>query len=463
MRQQGRCVLPADETGRVLDRLTALEKVISPNDVRQALMETGRVNPRACKLTHEVMMWVVLAMGIFTKLPIRQVFKCARRLHAPDDTPCRSALCIARQRLGVEPVQRLFERTVRPLATLETPGAFYAGMRLVAVDGTLLDVPDTPANDIAFGRPTAGTRGDGAFPQVRKLSLVEVGTHVEIAFCTAPYRTGERTMLPALLPHLQAGMLLLWDRGFFSYSHWKSVVLQGTHLLVRLSKGMVLKPIERLSDGSYLAKTYASSQDRRADRGGIVVRVIKYTLDDSQRVGNREEHTLLTDLLDAAAYPAWELIPGYHWRWEHELVFGEQKTHQDPPRATKPTHLRSETPAGVLQEIYALSLAHFVIRSLMFQAARQIGLDTDRLSFTGCFQILQCRLPECDSRTPQAFETWCVGLLDEMGREQTEARRNRINPRVIKRKMKNWLKKRPEHRNLPPLKKTFMESVVMTI
>jgi hypothetical protein len=463
MEQQGRCVLPADETGRVLDRLAALEKVISPEDVRQALIDTNRINPRACKLTHEVMMWVVLAMGIFTNLPIRQVFKAARRLRATSDTPCRSALCIARQRLGVEPVRRLFERMVRPLATPETPGAFYRDLRLVAVDGTLEDVPDTPANDAAFGRPTSGKRGDGAFPQVRKLSLVEVGTHIEFALCTGPYRTGEKTLFPRLLPHLQPGMLLLCDRGFFSYNLWKSVISQGVHLLARLSKGMVLKRIEQLSDGSYLAKIYASAYDRGKDRRGIVVRVIKYTLNDPQRVGHQEEHTLLTDLLDETLYPAWELIPGYHWRWEHELVFDEQKTHQDPPRASKPTHLRSETPAGVFQEIYALSLAHFVIRSLMFQAAARAGLDTDRLSFSGCFQILTCRLPECDHRTPQSFEAWCNALLDEMSRERIEPRRNRINPRVIKRKMKNWLKKRPEHRHLPPLKKTFMESVVMTI
>jgi hypothetical protein len=463
MKQQGRCVLPADETGRVLDRLAALEKVISPTDIQQALMDTGRVNPRACKLTHEVMMWVVLAMGIFTDLPIRQVFKQARRLRATADTPCRSALCVARQRLGVEPLRRLFGKTVRPLATPETPGAFYRGLRLAAVDGTLEDVPDTPANDTAFGRPTSGKRGDGAFPQVRKLSLVEVGTHVEFALCTASYRTGERTMFPHLLSHLQPGMLLLCDRGFFSYKLWKSVVSRGVHVLARLSKGMVLEKIEQLSDGSYLAKIYANSYDRKKDRHGIVVRVIKYTLNDPQRVGHQEEHTLLTDLLDEIMYPVWELIPGYHWRWEHELVFDEQKTHQDPPRASKPTHLRSETPTGVLQEIYALSLAHFVIRSLMFQAAQRARLDTDRLSFTGCLQILRCRMPECKSQTPKSFEAWCEGLLDEMGRERIEPRSNRINPRVIKRKMKNWLKKRPEHRHLPPLRKTFMESVVMTI
>jgi hypothetical protein len=463
MKQQGRCVLPADETGRVLDRLAALEKAISPTDIQQALIDAGRINSRACKLTHEVMMWIVLAMGIFTDLPIRQVFKQARRLRDTADTPCRSALCVARQRLGIEPVRRLFERTVRPLATLETPGAFYHGLRLVAVDGTLEDVRDTSANVAAFGRPTSGDRGDGAFPQVRKLSLVEVGTHIEFALCTGSYRTGEKTLFPQLLPHLQPGMLLLCDRGFFSYNLWKSVISQGVHLLARLSKGMVLRPIARLSDGSYLAKIYANSYNREKDRCGIVVRVIKYTLDDPQRVGHQEEHTLLTSLLDETMHPAWELIPGYHWRWEHELVFDEQKTHQDPPRASKPTHVRSETPTGVVQEVYALSLAHFVIRSLMFQAAERAGLDTDRLSFTGCFQILKCRLPECDHHTPDLFEAWCEGLLNEMGRERIEPRRNRINPRVIKRKMKNWLKKRSEHRNLPPLKKTFMESVVMTI
>ncbi len=402
-------------------------------------------------------------MGIFTNLPIRQVFKHARRLRAGEKTPSRSALCFARQRLGVEPVQRLFEQIVRPLADMDTPGAFYHGLRLVATDGTLEDVPDRPANGAFFGRPTSGTRGDGAFPQVRKLSLVEVGTHVEFALCTGSFHTGEQTLFLGLRRYLEPGMLLLFDRGFFSYELWKDLILRGIHVLARVTKSMVLKPIRRLSDGSYLAKIYRRPRDREKDRHGILVRVIKYTLDDPQRAGHQEEHTLLTDLLDAVQYPAWELIPAYHWRWEHELVYDEQKTHQDPVRASKPTHLRSETPDGVFQEIYALSLAHFVIRSLMFQAASSANLDTDRLSFTGCFQILQCRLPECDSRTPQSFQAWYEALLAEMASERIEPRRNRINPRVIKRKMKNWLKKRPEHRHLPPLTKTFMESVVMTI
>ena len=142
----------------------------------------------------------------------------------------------------------------------------------------------------------------------------------------------------------------------------------------------------------------------------------------------------------------------------------EQKTHQDPPRATKPAHLRSETPAGVIQEIYALSLGHFVIRALMFEAAATVGLDPDRLSFLGCFQILKCRLPECDSSTPATFRgsgiggcsgrcsrsgptTRCGGTGSIPGSSSERCRSSRRNDLSID--------------SVPPLKKTFAETVVM--
>jgi Insertion element 4 transposase N-terminal/Transposase DDE domain len=458
---QGQCTLPTDEAGRIWDRLAGLEQVIPPEAVRQALHATGRINSRACQLTHEVVCWVVLAMGLLTDLPIRQVFKHARRLRVGEPSPHRSSLCVARQRLGAAPVRHLFAQTARPLAQPTTPGAFYRGWRLMGIDGTVYDVPDSPANAAAFSRPSAGPRGDGAFPQVRKLSLVELGTHVEVALVVKHGQCGEQAMVDGLLRHLSPEMLLLWDRGFFSYELWRKLAARGVNVLARVTSRLILRPLRTLADGSYLAKIYKRPYDRDKDRDGIVVRVIRYTLDDPQRVGHGEVHVLITNLLDESLYPAEELIILYHERWEEELVFDEQKTHQDPRRATKTAHLRSETPAGVIQEIYALSLGHFVIRSLMFAAAATVGLDPDRLSFTGCFQILKCRLPECDSTTPQTFAAWYRGVLWEMQQERTEARRNRINPRVIKRKMSKWKKKRPEHRHLPPLKKTFEETVVM--
>jgi hypothetical protein len=294
-----------------------LEQVLRPEDIRQALAATGRVNARRCTLTHEVTLWVVLAMGVFTDVPIRQVFKLSRRLRAGEPSPHRSSLRVARQRLGVEPVRDLFERVVRPPARPETPGAFAFGLRLMGIDGTVLDVPDSAANAAAFGRPS-GMRGDGAFPQVRKLSLVELGTHAEVAVAIDAHRVGERTMVDGLLPHLAPGMLLLLDQGFFSIDLWRRLTTRRVDVLARVTTQMILRPIRVLADGSYLAKVYEGDYDRRKDRDGFVVRVIRYTLDDPQRVGRGEEHVLITTLLDDALYPSTDLILLYHERWEHE-------------------------------------------------------------------------------------------------------------------------------------------------
>jgi len=458
MLEQGRSTLSADEQGRILDRLAGLEKIVTEDMMHSVLEAAGKTNGRRCKLPHRVMLWVVLAMGLFTHVPIRQVFRLSRRLREGERAPCRSALCAGRERLGVEPLIELFARVARPLATPDTVGAFYQGYRLLAIDGSVYDACDSEANQV-FGR-SSGSRGDAAFPQVRKVSLVEVGSHVEIAMVIGGWKDSERALVKQLRDAIPADALLLEDRGFFSYSDWKALHLQHK-LLMRVVKHMVLTPIRRLQDGSYLAKIYRSSYDRKYDRRGIIVRVIEYTLDDPQRTGHGEVHRLLTNLLDEAACPALELIELYHERWEHEVVYDEQKTHQDPQRAEKTTHLRSNTPNGVRQELYALSLAHYVIRAMMFEAAQDIQLDADRLSFTGCFRILQCRLPECDGRTSATVQSWYRAVLTEMRDEIIPPRRNRINPRVIKRKMSKWNKKRAEHRHPEPLRKSFAETVVM--
>lgn len=449
------------ESGQVLDRLVGLKQVIATDVVRQCLSETGRHRQRSCGLSHEVMMWIVLAMGLFTEVPIRQVFKRSRFARAFEATPSRSALCQGRQRLGIAPIRRLHERIVRPLARPSTRGAFYHGYRLMGIDSTVFDLPDTEANENAFGRPSGGHRGPGAFPQLRKVSLVELGTHVETAFALKPCRRSETVAVPALLNRLPADSLLLADRGFFSYSLWKKALFSCLKLLNRVPHNTILKPIEHLHDGSFLANIYPSTKARRHDQQGILVRAIRYTLDEPRRTGHREVHVLVTNLFDADAFPAEDLITLYHERWEHEAVFDEQKTHHDPPRAHKPAHLRSQTPAGVVQEMYALSLGHFIVRAFMHEAANTVGLDPDSLSFTGCFQILRCRLPECDGRSDEHLQTWYQALIWEMNQERCGPKRDRINPRVIKRKMSKWPKKQPHHRRPPPPTKTLQQSVVM--
>lgn len=450
--------LSADDSGRILDRLAGMEKIILPELAAQALANAGKQSRRKCSLTNEVMLWVVLAMGLFTELPIRQVFKVSRRLRKGEEPPARSSLCMARQRLGSQPLAELYRLVVKPMATKETPGAFYRGMRKVAIDGTVLDVPDCEAHQ-SLGRPSGG-RGDGPFPQLRKVSLVELGTHIEFAFVFGGYLDSEKKLVEDLWHAIPEDALLIEDRGFFSYKSWET--LEKKHkLLVRIQKSMVFNPIEYYPDGSFLAKVYPSQGCRNKDHNGIVVRIIEYKLDDPQRTGHDEVHRLMTNLLDAEVFPATELIMEYHERWEEEIVFDEQKTHQDPCRAEKTTNLRSETSDGLKQELYAMSLGHFIVRAMMLEAAESTQTDVDRLSFKGCFQVLKTRLPECDASTESTFTWWYEAVLWELSRERIPERRNRINPRVIKRKMSHWNKCRPEHRKQPPLTKTFAETVVM--
>jgi len=258
-------------------------------------------------------------------------------------------------------------------------------------------------------------------------------------------------------------MLVLADREFFGYPLWKAYQARGCHLLWRGKANMVLEALEEFTDGSYLAKVYPRPRDRDHDRRGLVLRVIKYTLDDPQRVGHGNEHILLTSLLDAEAHPAVDLILCYHQRWEHELMYDEQKTHHDPVRPGKPAQLRSGTPAGVVQELHALSLGHFVTQALRVAAARQERIDPDRVSFIGTLRVLRCRLPECDGRVGESFRLWCRRLLWEISLERVEPRRNRINPRVVKHQVSNYGKKHPHHRPVPPLRKSFLEGVVMLV
>ena len=457
----GRSTLKADEDGLILGKIAGLEKIVPDALVFEVLDELGIENGRRCPLTHDIMFRVVLAMGLFTHLSIRQVFSHCKRMVLGQVIPCRSALAAGRQRLGVEPLKRLFEKLCRPRALAETRDAWYRGLKLFGIDGSIYDVPDTEANSNFFGR-SSGSRGEAAFPQVRKVSLVELGTHLEVGLTYGGWSSSEKTLALDLLPLIPESSLTLFDCGFFSYSLWIAIISR-CHALMRVGNGMKLTPIQILSDGSYLARVYEDSDALRredVDRS-TVVRVIEYTIDDPQRTGHQVRHRLITTLLDEVAYPGIELIILYHERWEQELVNDEQKTHQDPIRAEKPAHFRSETPLGVKQELYALSIGHYVIRSMMLDAAHDGDVSAQKLSFVSCFRIIQNRLSELNSVEPNKLNNWYECIKEEMLSDKLPPRRNRINPRVIKRKMKKWLKKRSIHRNIPPLTKTFEQSVVM--
>src|SRR3954453_5572227 len=337
-----------DPTADPLPYVRGLFQLIPESRLAVILSRTRRSSERRRCLPADSVIWLVIAMSLYAADSLPKVW---RRLHPTRDRPepTDSAFSQARRRLGVAPLRHLFLETARPMATHQARGASYRGWRLMGLDGTTLDLPDTPANARAFGRPTTG-RAEGAFPRVRLLALCELGTHAVCGLAIKPLCHGESSMVGQLLDQLGPGMLLIWDRGFFGYELARSICSRGAHLLARVKSNSRLDPLRRLDDGSYLAKLYPSPADRRGDTNGLLVRVIEYTHDDPNRPGAGQRHRLITDVLNPAELPAGEAPLIYHERWEQELAFDEIKTHLSSRAVT----IRSKTPAGVVQEVYGL-------------------------------------------------------------------------------------------------------------
>ena len=442
--------------------LNVLEQAIPQATVEAVIADLGVGEQRVRKLPAGVTLLLCIAMGLFTNMALEQVLhKMVKGLRYiwPDPnyrTATKSAISQARQRLGARPVVEVFHRVCHPLASEATPGAFLFGLRLMALDGTTEDVPDSPANAAYFGRHQ-GPRGDSAFPQMQAVYLCECGTH---AVCDAgfwPCHTSERVGGLRLLRSVGAGDLVMWDRGFHSFDMALRARQRRAHFLGRLPAHVKPKFVRALPDGSYWAYLYPSDPQRKKRGEHLLVRVIEYTIDDPQRPGYGETHRLVTSLLDAQAYPAYTLACEYHQRWEIEIVIDEVDTHQRLPNLP----LRSQTPVGVLQEAYGLLIAHYAVRQVMHEAALRAGLDPDRLSFVNAVRLICDALAEFQMTAPEQIAQLYQRLLDDIARHRLPKRENRSNPRVVKRKMSKFKLKRPEHLHWPQPSKSFQDAVVI--
>ena len=305
----------------------------------------------------------------------------------------KSAISQARSRLGSEVMECLAGQVLRPIAAIDAPGSWYKGYRVMAVDGSCLDVADEKANSANFGYPSA-SRGETAFPQMRVLSLIECGTHVVTAAEMGPYRRSEQEMAAAMFPaKLKADMLLLADRNFYGFKLWRKAADTGCQLVWRVKSSLKLPVEQRLPDGSYLSTVYDSKDRQRSD--GQQVRVIEYMLANSAD-SEATVYRLLSSILDHDLAPAAELAALYHQRWEAENVFGEIKNQLYGYK----TILRSKTPDLVRQEMWGLLMAHFAIRQLMYQAAMRHEMDPDRLSFINAVRVLKRKLPQAMAIPP---------------------------------------------------------------
>ena len=318
------------------------------------------------------MVYYVIVMALFRTVSAREVLRClvdGLRWISPD-LPVRvsgkSSISRARTRLGAAPLSALRDSCVAPLAHGDTPGAWYRGLRLVAFDGSTLNLPDEARNREAFGLP-ASSRGSSALPQARLTTMVEIGTHAALAWHAGPRARSEAEQAERLLGHLSSGMLVLADRNYCSFQLWSRAAATGADLLWRLKGNMEFPVTEALADGSWRSVFRGSGHDRRRSGGELPVRIVAGRIE-----GSDETTRLATTLLDHETAPAAELAALVHERREIENTHDEVKTHI--PGAA----LRSKTPDLVYQEIDGLMLAHYAVRQLIHEAAEAVGEDPDR-------------------------------------------------------------------------------------
>lgn len=448
--------------------LEMLAQVISQQDILDVLAIEQAFEQRERRLNMTSTSTTLLAMSLYPEQSLPEVLKTvmhtAKMMWPAEQeheavVAGKTALAYRRKQLGGKPLQVLFHRIARPLATAQTPGAFAFGYRLMAIDSTLEAAPDTAANAKVFGRLNSG-KGACAFPLVRGVYLQECGTHAILDAGFWPCRPNERLGATRLLRSVTPDMLLLLDSGFHGYSFHQAAHGTGAKILSRLPSEDQPQIIKTLEDGSVLAVLRPSDKRLRKVSAPLLVRMITYTFTDPTWPGYGQTHRLITTLLNPVEAPASKLIEIYHERWEIEITIDEIDTHQ----RLMPRTLRSLTPMGVIQELYGCLLVHYAVRVLMLQAASQEeGLDVDRLSFTHALCVIKRYLPDFQRIQREDLPDLQQRMHRELRENLLPARRLRSNPRVVKRRSSKFDTKRPQHLNPPQPKKgtTFRDLILL--
>ncbi|MFB7946508.1 IS4 family transposase [Kitasatospora phosalacinea] len=401
-----------------------LTRIVPFEMVDEVLAETRRVQRRVRLVPARVTVYLLLAGALFAGLGYRQVFDrmCAGLADPVPARPGGSALRQARQRLGAAPMKALFD-LVRGPAAATAAQARWRGLLVVAVDGTLLPVPDTTANLAVFAKQRCNN-GTGGYPQVRLTALVACGTRAVIAAVFGPATTGELGYAGRLTDDLHAGTLLLGDRNFAAAGLLNRFAATGAHLLVRCKSGRRLPPVARCRDGSFLARL-----------GAVTVRVIDAEVSITTSRGARTGHyRLLTTLTDPSIHPAAELVRLYHERWEVETAYAELKSTILGGRV-----LRARTPAGVEQEVWALLVAYQALRTAMADATDSVaGTDPDRAGFTVALSAARDQLVLAAGITADTG----IDLVGVIGRhvlaQLLPRRRVRTKDRIVKRAISKY-------------------------
>ena len=308
-------------------------------------------------------------------------------------------------------------------------------LKVSSLDGTLVRVPDTPANRAAFG--SVGTGDDSSpFPQLRALPLTDASTRSLLGMPHGPAGTDKAAAEQKLLdtameqyPHLfTMDRIWLMDRNYHGAPRIARLIAR-THVLIRLKSDIPLKRTsEILADGSYLAEI-------SGDGVTVTVRVIEYWVTvEGQEVP--EMFCLVTDLMDCREYPAAELAALYKWRWDgSETALREAKASLDGAGPSAGPMLRSGSPGLVRQELAAWAAGNEMTRGVARAAAlaavpakkgRRAGMPVQAR------EISHRRTRRAVTAAIRAGKTSCTALARELAKYRTVTDRNRHRARKAK-------------------------------
>jgi len=333
----------------------------------------------------------------------------------------------------------LFETSARRWAKLVS-GAYFAGRRVFAMDGTTFKVPDTAANREYFGLPGV-SRGRAGYPQLRMVSLRDVGSRMTCAVRFGPYGTGEMTLARRLLECIPAASLVLMDRNFMAYDLLHDMHEQGADFLVRVKDAVKSTVVVPLGHGDAIVRVELPRY-WRTERPDLphswLLREIRYLPE-----GGTETIRLFTTLMLDCEISRKQLADLYPQRWQEETAYDEIKTHQlSSTTITQPTHLRSQSPERVDQELYGLLIAHNAVRFTMAQAAEAGDQDPLRLSFTTALTRIRESVRDMMRSAALRLGELFIRLLAAIGRGRIPDRPGRSHPRAVKIKMSGYPRRR---------------------
>jgi hypothetical protein len=401
--------------------------LIDPAWIDEALQQTGTVSLRRRRLPAERMVWLVIGLALFRNEPIWHIVQQLDLADGPTSSvPAPSAAVAGRERPGEAPLAWLFERLASCWGSGCVPehGLFH-GLRTYAVDGVVWSLPDTPANCEQFGRSSHGA-GDGAWPQLRAVCLMDTYTHLIRAAEFGDYLTGELSFAKPLMKAVADESLTLFDRAYFSAAFlldWQRAGQQ-KHWLMRARKGLRHEVLHQFAPDDHLVRLPVSPQARR-QRPDLPshweARLIKCMVGGQPR-------QFLTSMCDARRFPAREIAAHYVQRWEIELGFKEIKQGM----LKKTTTLRSRLPELVRQEVWGMFIAYNLLRHEIAQMADDLQVPPQRLSFQWLALAITTALYHWPLQTPGTFPKRLAWLRQQAQAYLLPERRIRSYPRVVK-------------------------------